>query len=362
MAAKGAIMAIFKQKGRNVYNVRIWVPSERRMRSITTGSDDIAVARQIEAELVAAAQHKRGHDRVVGFVERLVTSEKESHGMALSALPERYQTLPGRKAGPDTERRKIEYLRLWIDWHLEHYPQADSLESVTPSMVVAWVRAFRASRTGKTINNAKGAIHACLRALATVYATPNPFAVIPSADCDDSVEGRALTDTEVIRLLSAARGTQYEGPVLIGLYTGLRFSDIANLKWCHVKDGWFRLLPSKTRRHGTQVAIPIHQKVAEYLAGLPRESEYLFPVLRARLKSSVRKTEFSALLGKAGIKPGKGEYVSFHSLRHTFRTRLSRAAVRQEVAMKLGGWKTGAIAEVYNHDLDSLADAIARLP
>ncbi len=45
---------------------------------------------------------------------------------------------------------------------------------------------------------------------------------------------------------------------------------------------------------------------------------------------------------------------------HTFRTRLSAASVRQEIAKKLGDWTTDT-SELYNHDYVSLKEAVERL-
>jgi len=67
------------------------------------------------------------------------------------------------------------------------------------------------------------------------------------------------------------------------------------------------------------------------------------------------------VLERAGVVAGPGEVVSFHSWRHTFRTMLSRAGVPKETAQRLGGWTTD-VSERYNHDVATLAAAIASLP
>jgi len=56
---------------------------------------------------------------------------------------------------------------------------------------------------------------------------------------------------------------------------------------------------------------------------------------------------FASILERAGV---KGDY-TFHSWRHTFRTRLSEAGVSAEAAKRLGGWTVDATAEHYNHDM-----------
>ena len=49
---------------------------------------------------------------------------------------------------------------------------------------------------------------------------------------------------------------------------------------------------------------------------------------------------------KAGI---ADQGYTFHSWRHTFRTRLSEAKVSTELAKKLGGWTEDATAARYDH-------------
>jgi len=45
----------------------------------------------------------------------------------------------------------------------------------------------------------------------------------------------------------------------------------------------------------------------------------------------------------------KGKGLTFHSYRHTFRTRLKEAGVPNEIAKELGGWTQDATLARYNH-------------
>ena len=55
---------------------------------------------------------------------------------------------------------------------------------------------------------------------------------------------------------------------------------------------------------------------------------------------------FAEVLKAAGL-DGKG--YTFHSWRHTFRTRLSEAGVSDDLAKRLGGWTEDATAARYDH-------------
>ena len=57
---------------------------------------------------------------------------------------------------------------------------------------------------------------------------------------------------------------------------------------------------------------------------------------------------------------GVSGHHTFHSWRHTFRTRLSEAGVSDEIAMRLGGWTQRSTAARYDHAerLDDLRHAV----
>lgn len=63
----------------------------------------------------------------------------------------------------------------------------------------------------------------------------------------------------------------------------------------------------------------------------------------------------AAILRAAGV---SGGHTTFHSWRHTFRTRLSEAGAPQEIAMALGGWTQAATAGLYSHDWGALDKAV----
>jgi integrase len=54
---------------------------------------------------------------------------------------------------------------------------------------------------------------------------------------------------------------------------------------------------------------------------------------------------FAGILTAAEV----GEGYTFHSWRHTFRTRLSEAGVSDDLAKRLGGWTEDATAARYDH-------------
>ncbi|NCA83720.1 MAG: hypothetical protein EOM72_13445 [Opitutae bacterium] len=68
---------------------------------------------------------------------------------------------------------------------------------------------------------------------------------------------------------------------------------------------------------------------------------------------------FAAMLRRAAGVDGRH---TFHSWRHTWRTRMSEAGVSDEIAKRLGGWTRDATALRYDHDARSaeLREAVER--
>jgi integrase len=130
-----------------------------------------------------------------------------------------------------------------------------------------------------------------------------------------------------------------------------------------VQDGFILVMPSKTRRHGIRVKIPVHRLLVPILQGRRDAcgtNGWLFEALHHHYVTTKNGSGFSRMLELAEVEAG-GAVLTFHCWRHTFRTRLAEAGVSQEVAMQLGGWTDARTAEIYNHDLSRARAAIEAL-
>ena len=63
-------------------------------------------------------------------------------------------------------------------------------------------------------------------------------------------------------------------------------------------------------------------------------------------KQEQKKYPYKKVLDAAGITDPS---ITFHSWRHTFRTRLAEAGVSDDLAKRLGGWTNDKIIERYDH-------------
>jgi integrase len=127
---------------------------------------------------------------------------------------------------------------------------------------------------------------------------------------------RALTEDEVRRLIDAC--PKYLKPIVIAaLYTGLRKSDIFNLKWRDIdlKKGLIRLEEAKTEKTRN---IVLNSDMITLLQSLPVKCQYVFPNKHGKPYKDIKRS-FEASLKKAGIEQSddRRRKIVFHTLRHT---------------------------------------------
>jgi integrase len=179
---------------------------------------------------------------------------------------------------------------------------------------------------------------------------------------------------EVSRLAHEASG-DWQGMIILGATSGLRLTDIANLRWESVdlESGLLRVATGKT---GAVVILPIHPDFASWLSGRPRGigRAAVFPELTGKRTAGDNglSHQFGLLVEKAGIvrritpREGKGRTVTnktFHSLRHTFVSQLANSGVASEIRQKLVGHSDSGVHKKYtHHELQTLRNAVAGLP
>ena len=182
----------------------------------------------------------------------------------------------------------------------------------------------------------------------------------------DTDRRRGFTLPELGRILREAKGSEWEGLILAGLYTGQRLADIAALRWENV-DLVRSELALTTRKTNRRMMIPLAEPLADYLATLPAgddPSAFVFPkaagfIERTRAEQTgTLSNQFSDILARAGLvrrhthkktDDGKGRSarrksseLSFHSFRHTATSLLKNAGVPQAVVMDMIGHESKA--------------------
>jgi integrase len=134
---------------------------------------------------------------------------------------------------------------------------------------------------------------------------------------------------------------------LVGCYTGLRFSDLTNLRPEYIKDGFIRLEQQKT---ADRVVIPCHQIVvamlAKYGGTLPRSISN--QKMNDYLKEVCQLAGINSLESKAQTKGGKRiktsfekwQMVSTHTARRSFATNMYLLGIPAMTIMQITGHRT----------------------
>ena len=154
---------------------------------------------------------------------------------------------------------------------------------------------------------------------------------------------RYLSQEEINRLLRVS--APHLKPIIItALTTGMRLSEILNLKWEEVNLKRKTIVLRKTKNNEVRL-IPINGFLFKTLTNLPSlgKSKWLFPGEDGKPMGSV-KTAFKTALKRAGIKNFR-----FHDLRHTFAAYLVMNGANLRTVQLLLGHKDIKMTMRYSH-------------
>ena len=195
---------------------------------------------------------------------------------------------------------------------------------------------------------------------------------------------RAFTLKELKLILDHAN-KEWQGMILMGLYTGQRIGDVAKLCWNNIdlQREELRLVSQKTSRN---MIIPLAAPLLKWLVGNANQDDPAAPVFPEAYEIQERhgraaylSGQFYDILVAAGLadkrthKPkaeGKGREaerktspLSFHCLRHTATSLLKNAGVSEAVAMDIIGHDSKLISQNYTHIEESTKrKALSKLP
>jgi len=176
---------------------------------------------------------------------------------------------------------------------------------------------------------------------------------------------RWLTEDEQKHLLSFCHGI-VRSIVIVALRTGLRWGEIANLKWQQTPNSNYVdfereviFIHESLSKSGKSRWIPLGQVVKWELLNVPKQKNTDYGFLNPETGRPIGsiKNAFNRAVKKAGI-----EDFTFHSLRHTFASQLVRNGVDLYVVQKLLGHASPKMTMRYAHlREDMLTDAIKKI-
>jgi integrase len=172
----------------------------------------------------------------------------------------------------------------------------------------------------------------------------------------DNKRDRFLTEKEMDLLLKELRpvSEQLHDMAILSLYCGLRAGEIFKLEWQHVNFDNNRIL-LRDRKNGQNIQLPMHGKVKEMLTNRRRTendcSGYIFKTLNNEQKKAIS-SSFKKVVQKLGFNKDVTDprhKVVFHTLRHTYASRLVMKGVDLYTTQILMGHKNSTMTQRYAH-------------
>jgi integrase len=207
----------------------------------------------------------------------------------------------------------------------------------------------------------------------------NPAVKVTTLKRDDKTERRPFTMPE-LKLLYAHSDVEWRGMIMIGLYTGLRLSDVKSLTWQNIDLARAELRVT-TQKTGRRQNIPLATPLAKYLAMLPgadrNPEQPLFPEANKTERTGTLSNQFYEILVSAGLAPKRSHKsnakgrdsrratisIGFHAFRHTATSLLKNAGATDAIAMDIIGHDSAAISANYTHiDTETKRNALNKMP
>ena len=365
-------MSLYKRPLSQFWWFQIWTTEGKRVRK-STGTDDRAKAAIIEQTFLMAYGKKTPVAKLHAMLDAVCGTDRP--GLALSVLWPTYTKrleLSGKTLLKHTlDNRKSSIMR-FVRWTEKSWPSAKTADAVDRTVAAAFA-AFLAE-TGIMCNTRRhviadlGAVWEVLKRGDDNLKNPWP-PFMP--EVTDSERGKPFTREQDKAILEAAEkvGGGWWLACQIARHTGLRYSSVARLKWREIdfEKGVIRHMPPKTARHNIEVVLPLTRHLRDALEKASAERHA--PMLPGKKKRKSRPQDpdnvlplHAAYYPRPGHSGGPGDFAevlkeakldgkgyTFHSWRHTFRTRLSEAGVSDDLAKRLGGWTENATAARYDH-------------
>lgn len=227
--------------------------------------------------------------------------------------------------------------------HLNEFLIGKHLHEITP-MDIERYKAERSKKVNVATVNREVACLKCIlnKAIEWGKTTVNPVRKVKLFK-ENNKRTRYLECEEINKLIEASSG-HIKSIITVAVNTGMRKSEILNLKWENVDldKGIIYLLDTK---NGEKREVKANESVKKVLKEMAQKSgsDYVFCNRKERPFQDIRKS-FSTVLGRCGIINFR-----FHDLRHTFASQLVMLGVDIKTVQELMGHKTIEMTLRYSH-------------
>ncbi len=332
---------------------------KRKLGTIRTpGSSDGITRKQAEAIL----------RRKIGEVKILAPEERVTFQDAAERYVHHVEHVLKRKAST------VQDYQIMVHRHLAPHFRASAIDRITADDVAAYIAAkSRAGLAVKTITNHLNFAHGVFQfAVKRGWASANPVAMAdrPRVEQTDP-DIHFLTGEELEALLRAARREDTLGPTDHVLYmtaamTGLRQGELVALRWrdvdwtagvVRVRRNYSRGQWGTPKSRRSSRAVPMADRVAAELERHFQRSAYraddhlvfCHPHTGNPYDASNLRDRFYEAMAAAGMgeRCGRKGGITFHSLRHTFGTRMAAVGVPMRTLQEWMGHRDFTTTLIY---------------
>lgn len=345
-------MAIYRKTKNGTWYFSVYVPGQPRRLRGSCNTTIRAEAQLIEQTMRLAASRKAPKEHVINIIEALYgeTSRPDIPLDAVEAACARIGQTAGKPPSPRTRQARRTALGHLSRWAAKYCPRLSGARGIGRAEAQAFAaQLVRDGLSDKSRANLLGDLSAMWNTLKRENdGMDNPWPLARPMRVEQRRLG-TFTPDEARRIFEAGDrdGEGWGLAARIAAATGLRYGDIAHLRYGDIRDGAIDIEPRKTKGRGIRVVVPLPPDVAARI-GTGSPDALLFPKhARGYSYCWAKKHPFANIMAAAGVE-ANGR--TFHSFRHFFRTQLAKAGVSDEIAMKLGGWTQRTTADRYDHD------------
>lgn len=305
------------------WRIQVMVDGKRVGRTFDTKEDAVYWAAGIKTKAAEAERSPRSLT-VSGAVDRYI----ESKSAILSP-----STIAGYKKIKSNLMDKISNIQLY---------------DLTQERVQRWVNSMvKDSKSPKTIANAHGLLSA-------VLAEYRPgMALHTTLPQKTKAEIQIPSETDIKAILTAAKGTRYELPIVLAIWLGLRQSEILGLTWDSIEGTTLHIrraivmgedgpVEKGTKTYAGTRSIQMPPYIVDMLSAYPHTGDHIINVSAKAIYSG-----FCRICEKAGVK-----HYRFHDLRHTNASAMLAIGVPDKYSMKRMGHATNNMLKTtYQHTI-----------
>ena len=257
-------------------------------------------------------------------------------------------------AGGDTHSQYSRCLK-----YIEEYPEGTTIKLRDVS--TEWLAKFQNFLLGKELMPSSVKLYMMIlksafnQAVKERKLVSNPARNLPVIKVPQTLKD-ILTMEDIRKLdatpINGVLGSEVRRAFLFACFTGLRISDIRELRWKNIDGDKLRIIMHKTRR---ALEIPIHENAEKYLG--KNDSEYVFPLVAQSTTNCI------IYLSKWAINAGVDKKIGWHTARRSFASIAVSCGVDQYVISKLLGHASIQHTSLYSQvPMPVKENAIGKIP